>query len=442
MISAEELKKIQKDFNKVVSWSQGITIAKTDDLFAKWQVAKSYFIEKFGGLIWQSPEKVVFPLDPKDRELKFRQFIDNYVLYRYNNFDLTRFLEQEKDGFFDNVVVNEYKTNSGEIIPKGMKLVKAFKFFVDIESQLEDLQQAASMIIQENKIEGYFCISVHPLDFLSASENCHNWRSCHALDGEYRLGNLSYLLDSSTVICYLKSEGEVKLPNFPYDVLWNNKKWRMWLHLADDHNALMAGRQYPFTINGVLDYIRINLFQMLNFSTYRWTLWHHDIIKRYDFQDGTNEQVDIEPTIIMQNKFTPIKKIVEDAPNSHHFNDLLYSSYYTPWYCWRLASGAPVHFTIGSAIKCLNCGEDIVDSSDSFCCGHCDDRLICDNCGNRIDNDDYYNVQGDTLCQECFDEYAVQCDECGEYIYRDNAYYDEDNGYYYCRDCWKIHHDY
>ena len=28
-------------------------------------------------------------------------------------------------------------------------------------------------------------------DYLSLSENAFNWRSCHALDGEYRAGNLS-----------------------------------------------------------------------------------------------------------------------------------------------------------------------------------------------------------------------------------------------------------
>ena len=440
MITQEEFDDVKLKFDKVVSWSQGINNPKTQSLLEKWQDAKSYYIDHFGGLIWQSPEKVTFPLDPKDRDTKLNNFIENYVLYRYSNFDLARFLEQEKEGFFDNVVVNEYKTNGGDIIPKGMKLVKAFRYFTDMDSHLEDLQQKASMIIQENKIEGYFCISVHPLDFLSASENMHNWRSCHALDGEYRLGNLSYLLDKCTMICYLKSEGDVKIPNFPGDVPWNNKKWRMWIHLADEHNALMAGRQYPFTIGGVLDYIKVALFNMFNFSTYRWTLWHHDIIKAYDFQDGTMERVDVEPTIVMQNSFTPIKKIIEDAPNAHHFNDLLYSSYYTPWYCWRMSSGVPVHFTIGSAVDCLACGNHVIDVPDTFLCDYCDDRRCCNNCGTRVPEGEGYWVEGDLLCQDCFDEYAVECADCGEYVYRSNAYWDEDDEEWYCYYCYKNNH--
>ena len=62
-----------------------------------------------GGLIWESPTPMTFPLDPKDRENKVKQFVDNTVLYRYNNYELARFILFEQDGFFDNVVSIEYR---------------------------------------------------------------------------------------------------------------------------------------------------------------------------------------------------------------------------------------------------------------------------------------------------------------------------------------------
>ena len=197
----EEYKEIQKQFNKVIYHSQGIPNPLTDELFERWAVAKEYFITKFGGLIWESPTMVTFPLDAKDRDNKVRQFVDNTVLYRYNNYELARFVQYEQDGFFDNVVSIEYRTEAGTVIPKGMKLVKAFKYFEKDEQILDAIQTAASILIQENKIEGKLCISVHPLDFISCSENQYNWHSCHALDGEYRAGNLSYMVDKTTVIC-------------------------------------------------------------------------------------------------------------------------------------------------------------------------------------------------------------------------------------------------
>ena len=109
-----------------------------------------------------------------------------------------------------------------------MKIGKALHKFFDVYCSAEKLEwiiQELSRLIQENTISGRLCLSVHPLDFLSLSENQHKWRSCHALDGEYRGGNLSYMCDEVTVITYLKSKEDTILPHFPSDVPWNNKSY-------------------------------------------------------------------------------------------------------------------------------------------------------------------------------------------------------------------------
>jgi hypothetical protein len=434
---------IQEKFYKVISYSQGITHPKIGDLFDRWRVAKQYFIEKFGGLIWESPETVTFPLDIKDRDNKVENFVSNTVLYRYSNYALARFIEYEKEGFFDNVVSLEYRTDDGEIIPKGMKLVKAFKFFEKDEYNLDKLQTSASILIQENKIEGKLCISVHPLDFISCSENQYNWHSCHALDGEYRAGNLSYMVDTNTIICYIKGDKDVILPNFPGDVPWNNKKWRMWLYVADEHNALMAGRQYPFSIGGVLDYVRRALFQKLNFSEYRWSKWHHDILREYTFQDGTNETVSCNDLLVIGGKFIPRTELITDKSNLH-YDDLLHSSYYTPWYCWRTTTNAPIHFTLGGEVKCLCCENHEINDHEHMVCDYCDEGSTyyrCAICGERIHPDDVYWVGDDPICPSCFDEHCVTCARCGEYMYLDDANYDEESGEYYCDSCWSYYHD-
>ena len=437
----EEYKDIQEQFNKVISYSQGITPVHSDDLFNRWYEAKKYFIEHFGGLIWESPDTVAFPLDPRDRDNKIDHFVTGTVLCRYNNYDLAHFINDEKEGFFDNIVAKEYRTNDGTIIPKGMKMVKAFKYFEKDENNLDAIQTAASILIQENKVEGKFCISVHPLDFISCSENNYNWHSCHALDGEYRAGNLSYMVDSTTVICYLKGNENVILPNFPREVPWNNKKWRMWLYLADEHNALMAGRQYPFTIGGVLDYTRSKLFGLLSFGDWRWSLWHHDIIRRYHFEDGTDETVDCNDILVMGGKFVSRYELVTDK-SSLHYDDLLHSSYYTPYYCWRKTTKANIHFTIGGQVTCLACGSRNILNHEHMVCDYCDcddDYGRCSICGERHHNDDMYWVGDDHLCQHCFDENCVTCARCGEYLYQDDACYDEDDGEWYCNHCYNYY---
>ena len=131
--------------------------------------------------------------------------------------------------------------------------MKALKFFIDNEGALRHYQDRISNIIQANSFSGILCLSIHPLDYLSSSENMSNWRSCHALDGEYAAGNLSYMTDPSTIICYLKSndENDVILPMFPPDVPWNSKKWRCLLHFSDDKDMMFMSKHYPFHLHSM-----------------------------------------------------------------------------------------------------------------------------------------------------------------------------------------------
>lgn len=61
------------------------------------------------------------------------------------------------------------------------------------------------------------------LRFLTSSVNTYNWRSCHALDGEYRAGNLSYMADNVTFMCYIKGEAKLQYPFLPHGISWNSK---------------------------------------------------------------------------------------------------------------------------------------------------------------------------------------------------------------------------
>ena len=175
------------------------------------------------------------------------------------------YLDWQREGFFKNEVVDDYQLydengNKSRLIKKGTKLIKTFKYFVEDEELLHTLESRASQIIQENKVEGTLCFSVHPLDYLSISENDYNWRSCHALDGEYRAGNLSYMTDECTIICYLRGKKETKLPRFPESVKWNSKKWRVLFYISNNKEMVFAGKQYPFTSEGGMKFIIDNCF--------------------------------------------------------------------------------------------------------------------------------------------------------------------------------------
>ena len=202
---------IQPKVNQVLNYSQdlyGNIIANTDKIFDKWAKNKQSFFEAFGNkLIWECPKEVCIQLDEKKKEEKISNFLTYLVFSGCENcIDLCNFIKANKETFFDNFIAKKYKYKDIEI-PQGMKIVKAFKYFIsDNKEKLNDIQSHASRIIQETKITGTLCFSIHPLDYLSISENTYNWRSCHALDGEYRLGNIGYMQDKTTLICYIRGE--------------------------------------------------------------------------------------------------------------------------------------------------------------------------------------------------------------------------------------------
>lgn len=443
---------IQEQFNSVIEYSQGYSGVNTDELFEKWLDAKRDFIEVMGGkLIYEYPETVYFELGPKEKSLRVDDFI-SMVENRWDNYDLSLFIEAQKEGFFSNQVVESYNYN-GQIIPKGMKLLKAFKFFESNTKVLNDIQSAASMIIQEDKVEGKLCLSVHPLDFLSSSENTHNWRSCHALDGDYRGGNLSYMVDKSTIMCYLKSAKNEKLPNFPKEVPWNSKKWRVLLFFSNDWNMIFAGRQYPFYTESGLNFVKDKILSE-KFKLGDWSEWTNKKIRGFE-ANGLHYCHMKYPYIPIGNKLKPLDEIVVDNPNSLQFDDLLYSSCYDCFYSVRTVNTFfdkepcttdRTKVEIGGAVPCCKCGQNTVELSETFLCNDCeleygnadsDIFSTCPCCGNRFIFDDGFFVSGaeETICPHCAEENAARCEICGDLVYTDDIVYDKDRDAYVCKWC-------
>lgn len=459
---------IRENLIKVIQYSQNIPEPQVDQLICDWYINKKEIINTFfnGKLSITSPEKVIFVLndDAKAQRLDgFIEYVSNlleqgggweHAFIRYLN-NLT---VQE---FYDNSLANDYNSLSfSKKIPKGTKVIKSFKYFLDDSKLLNDIQSKASELIQENKVEGYLVFSVHPLDFLSSSENCFNWRSCHALDGEYRAGNLSYMCDKSTIVCYLRSEDEkVKLPHFPEDVLWNNKKWRMLIHFSDDLEVAFAGRQYPFTSPGALEVVREVLFVPnggeIDYGFFskqtKWSHWHNDYLEDFEYQEFSEDDANgILPAsyMVLSHKIFQIEKIVKDAENSRHFNDLLKSSCYEkPYYIFKKKwISEDLKFNIGKEIKCLRCGENTIDGMDSMMCPDCEcqygesdseEYRACDCCGIRYFNTSWSWVEEAYVCPSCLKTETFKCEECGELHFNAEKYYDEETKEFLCNCCFE-----
>ena len=339
------------------------------------------------------------------------------------------------------------------ITTTGAKLLKSFKFFFEDSTECRKWQDKASILIGESKLEGKLCFSVHPLDFLSISENNLGWRSCHALDGDYRAGNLSYMVDTSTFICYIKSEKPTHLKDFPPDIPWNNKKWRVLMFVNNneaykghaDTIIMFAGRQYPFTSMAALNVAKDELEKLLieklptidglpstqkRFSNWKNKYIQDDIYPEYAVNALST------PYFSYDGYLYPMNELCADAEGSLHFNDLIHSScykkpYYTiceviyPSNTWRTDVVYPmstakynIHFNIGGRVNCLRCGAYPIHMSESFLCDDCtlrysplvnDDICVCPYCGERFYSDSGYWINdNDFVCEDCFEEYRLE----------------------------------
>jgi hypothetical protein len=456
------LAKIKEDFNEVIRHSQGIPDPKTDRLFDIWMECKRDFIELFGGkYIYEFPEKVSFDLGPKEKHDRVIRFAGQ-VAAQWGYTDLARFIESQEDGFFKNLTITDYTAWDGKVIKKGSKLVKAFRHFIrDNDRSLTDIQNEASRIIQEDRIEGTLCLSVHPLDFLSVSENTYNWRSCHALDGEYRAGNLSYMMDRHTIVCYLKGGDNMILPSFSPDVKWNSKKWRVLLYVSADWRMIIAGRQYPFESHTGMDIVLKEFLPDVGLckteSEYGWTDWNHTLIADAPLTNGVKAVFD-SPYIPVGNTLMALDELVKNGEGAKQFNDVLSSSCYSPIYTvkyakstWEETGGhlttwpGGTSFHIGGFTYCLWCGEEeCLEGADTMLCeecefehGHSESDLFtyCDSCGRRVYVDDTYAVGDEGWCEHCFDRYAKRCECCGEAFHEDYIHYNEATQQYVCSYC-------
>ena len=71
-------------------------------------------------------------------------------------------------------------------------------------------------------------------------------------------------------------------------------------------------------------------------------------------------------------------------------------------------------------------------------------KKICKECNNVITGE-FVEIDGEYVCQECFDEIYFFCEDCGKIEKRDYGYWVEDadklvcenciGNYYYCEDC-------
>lgn len=122
---------------------------------------------------------------------------------------------------------------------KRVELLKSLKKHI---KQLENL-----MSLNINKtISSNIILSIHPLDFMTMSDNDSNWTSCMSWRdfGSYRSGTVEMMNSASIIIAYSKAEKSMNLLEGSDKYKWNNKTWRELFIVTKDFIYPIKG--YPY----------------------------------------------------------------------------------------------------------------------------------------------------------------------------------------------------
>lgn len=416
---------IKEDVEAIIVHSQDFPFdVDAAPLMSQWKKAKAPFIKMFGGKTFiRSKEPIKVTLSTEQRSRKFNEFIstldDNGIL----NEDFETFLRVNTDGFFENKVVLPYPTYH---IPQGAKMLKSFKKFLPNQEVTRWAQDTASRYIQENKIEGYLYLSVDPRDFLTLSENDSNWWSCQSLDGDYRSGDLSYMVDETTMVAYLAGKEPKHFKCLPKDKCWFDKKWRMLIH-TNRTKCIYYNRQYPYdsidllreTHQMITNLLPITFAEpqdygfkavigpfgkrILNYNQLNAGGRTYDLRDLVDASDYTGYC-----DLIHSSSYSPIVSINSD----------LQGDYITKYICNNKQEEDEFiknlfGIKIGGKVICPVCGEEYLSR---------DDKLLCDNCIAEKDADV---------------DYFLTCHSCYRRIYDSEPIFFDDDNIPYCECCHK-----
>lgn len=208
-----------------------------------WFEGKKKIFEAWGNKL-RVEKDVVLGVNFRDVHSSVREMLINLDINSASKTALTYALSNCHDSEVVDNKLEEAKQWFGIKLGKGMKLSRALGRLVPDAKERDAFQTAFSMLLQSYKVSGKVVLSIDPIDILTMSYNPDSeWRSCHNIvDGEFRAGVLSYLVDSSTFIGYAYRR---KAPSYYGGVEIPNKTWRQIGYFDSDLSMAALSTHYP-----------------------------------------------------------------------------------------------------------------------------------------------------------------------------------------------------
>jgi len=288
---------------------------------------------------------------------------------------------------------------------KGMKITKViskvFRTYLNDEVATFFLKEY-SMLIQELQGKETIYISTKLEDIVSMSSNTNNWRSCMATDSDhaYKLGLIEYLNSPSVAVAYTKSSK-------PYLEAVDNKKWRSLIFVTstqsfNDRDPVISvdlKKNYPFENKFFNEKIKEKIQELADGE-----LTTKETLDNYYFTHAYVDSTVLNIKFNADDEYTRGLRQIED-------------------YSCPSCGSIGVCNCYKEGEECVYCGEfhhseDMQQTEDGSVCEFCfsENFIFCEDCGDVECVDEAYFTGYDTwVCNRCAREYSY-CEECDELV--------------------------
>lgn len=278
----------------------------------------------------------------------------------------------------------------------------------------EEFRLEHSRILNQKKLKGTMHLSIHPLDFMTMSDNDCGWRSCMNWmdDGEYRMGTVEMMNSRCVLVAYLSAEDDMNIGN-GYE--WNSKKWRNLVIV--DRDLLSTVKGYPYQ-NASMEQFVIKWIAELAKENLGWEYADESI--RID--DGNNYMS------VMNSKDQEVSLNFETGAMYCDFGNYNSPTVLLSKEADEADHTCYLHIYYSGETECMYCGSEIdpddLSDSDPSCllCDDCYHVIHCDNCGDVISNDEVYELDGYCYCESCYSDYAETDAVTEEVHHRNNMH--------------------
>ena len=276
------------------------------------------------------------------------------------------------------------------------------------------------------------CLSIHPLDYMTMSDNDMNWNSCMAWKdhcGDYRQGTVECMNSPSVIVAYIREDHDMDLgfvapPDYK-PATWANKSWRQLFLVSE--GAIIADKGYPYQYDNAVAAV-LNWLKEL--AAQNWGI-DYDIagtIESNDdlvYNDSDNVKIDGHEVGL----HVTWGYMYDDLGTLRQHKVLINSSAMREYY--ECTKNMQYYITGSGESECVWCGgslwydEDDEEGSGSHLvfCNHCsvpESAIYCDCCGERVSDRTYVEHLDAYLCEYCYEEKTSEDDISGEIGWNDD----------------------